>query len=1012
MTERLPADHKERDAALDVHRSFIVQAPAGSGKTALLVQRYLTLLETVEKPEEIVAITFTKKAAAEMRKRVIEKLSPELAPRLRIQTIDALCAALTRQMPVLANFGAQPAVAADATELYQEAAARTLADLTPPVARLLAHLDNNVADATDLLAGMLERRDQWLRKTGDAPTREELEATLAAERDRLIRNAQALYPQASVELVNEVLTQKGEWRKRPPTPPDLVAIPGLREALVALRAAPPPAYTETQWEALEAILALLKPAMAQLLALFGERGEVDFTQIAHGALQALGTPDEPTDLLLSLDVRVRHLLVDEFQDTSNSQWELLERLTAGWEAGDGRTVFVVGDPMQSIYRFRDAQVGLFLHARRAGLPSVKLEPLTLSTNFRSQAKIVEWVNQVFPYVLPAAEDESSGAVPYSPSAPFHEATPDGEPTLETFADREGEARRVVELVRAAKGKTAILVRNRNHLDAIVPAFKDTGIRFRAVEIEQLGEKQVVQDLYALTRALTHLADRVAWLAILRAPWCGLTLDELSAFFEGKEKQTIWELMQEAPRLARMREVLASALANRLRGTLRDCVEGVWLALGGPACVENATDLEDAEIFLDELERLEEAGELTDFSALASSLEDLYALPDVNAGVDAVEIMTIHKAKGLEFDTVIVPGLDRSPRSGRKPLFAFKTLPSPLTSLPSPSGRGAGERGITRERERAGERGLLLAPIDETGGEKEPLYRYVRDLDKEAEDIEAGRLLYVAATRAESRLHLLACLKVDEDGVVKMPSKRSLLGIAWDALPNIPIPVRAEGFGQAPSPPVGEGRGEGVLRRLPADFEMPRAPEATEWKSPLEGREEVAQIEFSWVGETARHMGTVVHAWLHRIADDELNGWDAARVARARAAVRGQLSARGVSGAELEAAAERVLEALRNAITDQKGRWVLGPHPEANSEFRIRTRDRNYVIDRVFNDAQGTRWIVDYKTSTHTGADVEGFLDRERERYAAQLQRYASALDRGARCGLYFPMLAGWREILR
>jgi ATP-dependent exoDNAse (exonuclease V) beta subunit len=200
-------DFSERELALDVTRSFIVQAPAGSGKTELLVQRYLKLLETVEKPEEIVAITFTKKAAAEMRKRVIENLSPELAPRLRIQTIDALCASLTRQMPVLAKFGAQPAVAEDATEMYEEAAARTLADLTPPVARLLAHLDNNVADATSLLAGMLERRDQWLRKTGDAPTREELEATLATERERLIRNAQVLYPQASVELANEVLTQ-------------------------------------------------------------------------------------------------------------------------------------------------------------------------------------------------------------------------------------------------------------------------------------------------------------------------------------------------------------------------------------------------------------------------------------------------------------------------------------------------------------------------------------------------------------------------------------------------------------------------------------------------------------------------------------------------------------------------------------------------------------------------------------------------------------------------------------
>ena len=978
MIDRNAADQTQRDAALDVTGSFIVQAPAGSGKTALLVQRYLKLLETVEKPEEIVAITFTKKAAAEMRKRVIEKLSPELAPRVRIQTIDALCTALTRQMPVLARFGAQPGIAKDAKELYQEAAARTLADLTPPVARLLAHLDNNVADATSLLAGMLERRDQWLRKRGDAPTRDELEATLAAEHLRLIRNARALLPGASEELAKELLTKEGTWRKKNKQAQALSDNEPLRLALAALLTAPPASYSATQWEALEAILALLNPAMAQLLAVFGEHGEVDFTQIAHGALLALGTPDEPTDLLLSMDVRVRHLLVDEFQDTSNSQWELLERLTAGWEAGDGRTVFVVGDPMQSIYRFRDAQVGLFLHARRAGLPSVKLEPLTLSTNFRSQAKIVEWVNEVFPRVLPAMEDEASGAVHYSPSMPFHEATPVGEPTLETFADRDGEAQRVIGLVKAAKGKTAILVRNRNHLDTIVPALKDAGIRFRAVKIEQLGEKQVVQDLYALTRALTHLADRVAWLAILRAPWCGLTLDELSAFFEGKDNQTIWELMQDQPRLARMREVLAPALANRLRGTLRDRVEGVWLALGGPACVEDATDLEDAEMFLDELERLEEAGEVTNFSALASSLTDLYALPDVNAGVDAVEIMTIHNVKGLEFDTVIVPGLDRPAGSGRKPLFAWRSLPA---------GR------------------LLLAPIDETGGKKEPLYKYVTDLDKQAEDIEAGRLLYVAATRAESRLHLLGCLKVEKDGVLRMPLKRSLLGIAWEALSeNIPLPAIAEEEKSGEAQRLPGDR----LRRLPSDFRIPAAPDSTNWKSPLEGREEAAQIEFSWVGETARHTGTVVHAWIHRIADDELKGWDAARVARARAIVRGQLAARGVSGTELEAATERVLEALRNAIADQKGRWVLGPHPEAKCEYRIRTRDRSYVIDRLIRDANGTRWVVDYKTSRHEGADIEGFLDREQKRYATQLDAYAAALG-DARRGLYFPLHAGWRD---
>ncbi|MGH8745707.1 MAG: UvrD-helicase domain-containing protein, partial [Burkholderiales bacterium] len=295
-----PTDRAQRDAALDSTRSFIVQAPAGSGKTTLMVERFLALLKTVKEPEEIVAITFTRKAAAEMRERVLQNIPPELAPRLRIQTIDALSAALTAQMPVLARFGAQPAVSEDPEALYDEAAGRALAHITPPVARLLAHLDNNVADATALLAEMLARRDQWLRTTGEAPSRAELEETLAFERSRLLNIACGLHPGASVELAREVLTQKGEWRKRPAAPAELVAIAGLEQVLAALLVAPPERYTDPQWQALDAIVALLKPALAELRLLFAERGEVDFTEIAHGALLALGTPDAPTDLLLAL----------------------------------------------------------------------------------------------------------------------------------------------------------------------------------------------------------------------------------------------------------------------------------------------------------------------------------------------------------------------------------------------------------------------------------------------------------------------------------------------------------------------------------------------------------------------------------------------------------------------------------------------------------------------------------------------------------------------------------------
>lgn len=979
------SDAQAREAALDPSRSFIVQAPAGSGKTELLVRRFLTLLKTVERPEEILAITFTKKAAAEMRKRVLEKIPnpQEIGHRLRIETIDALCASLTKQMPVLARFGAQPEVAEDPSELYREAAARVFQSLDPATENVLRHLDNNVALATAMLAELLRSRDRWLRKTGAAPTKQELEAAFASERERVLGRARALHPKASEEMALQFLTQKNEWTKRPVAPQELQQIPGLLEALVAVRKLPPATYDERQWAVLEAILALLLPAVSQLKVIFGETGKADFTEFSHGALQALGSADDPSDLLLALDRRISHILVDEFQDTSLSQYELLEKLTSGWQPGDGRTLFLVGDPMQSIYRFREAEVGLFLASKKTGLGSVRLESLTLQTNFRSQQGIVDWVNASFARVLPALEEEASGAVPYSPAVAKHPPLPGAAATWHGFYDRASESSEVIKILREAKGKTAILVRNRAHLDEIVPALKDAGLRFKAVEIEQLGEKQVVQDLYALTRALTHLGDRVAWLAVLRAPWCGLTLEDLSRLAEGKP-EPVWDLLQSPAalstdgqkRAARVRTALGPALANRSRGMLRDAVEGAWLALGGPACVGDATDLADADIYLDELERLEEAGAV-DFGALAASLGKLYALPDVEAGEGAVEIMTIHKAKGLEFDTVIVPGLDRTPRAGPRPLFAWKTVQG---------GR------------------LLLAPIDEAGGGDDPAYKYIRELDREAEDIEAARLFYVAATRARQRLHLLGCAKCDDHGDIREPFFRSLLAkIWWQAREHFgPPPAQAAEEAKPPIP--------NTLYRLPADFESAAPPPPAAWTAPAEEGGD-PEIEFSWAGETARHVGTVVHRWLQRIADDALAGWDPARVERLKPRFAHDLQRRGVPSSELKASTDLVALALKNSITDDRGRWILGPHPEARTEYRMRVRTpsgmRHYIMDRVFRTVEGQQWVVDYKTSRHEGANVEAFLNREQERYAAQISSYSELLPRSTP-GLYFPALRGWR----
>jgi hypothetical protein len=145
-----------------------------------------------------------------------------------------------------------------------------------------------------------------------------------------------------------------------------------------------------------------------------------------------------------------------------------------------------------------------------------------------------------------------------------------------------------------------------------------------------------------------------------------------------------------------------------------------------------------------------------------------------------------------------------------------------------------------------------------------------------------------------------------------------------------------------------------------------------------------------------------------IAEDEMRGWDAARVDRIKPRIVRELHRLGVPPAATERAASIVATALKNALADERGRWLLGPHPRSRNEYRLRGPGRSFRIDRYFEDAQGVKWVVDYKTSEHEGGEVEAFLDLQRERYAAQLDAYSDALG-GARRGLYFPLLRGWRE---
>lgn len=1159
MTDfKLTPDAEQRYQALDPAQSFIVQAPAGSGKTALLIQRYLKLLACVDMPEEVVAITFTRKAAAEMRTRILaefeiacnptkevrtsyEKLNQELAAavllrdqqagwhlsehpeRLQIQTIDSLCASLTRQMPLLSEFGAQPETIEDATNFYLKAVRATLESMqqdhaiADDVEQLLEHLDNDVGRLESLLTEMLARRDHWLRHIHNR-TRQELEKSLQKLRYRALQYVSLQFPNllenelldllhyAAANLISDdrespiiffnqmdnitpadieywygvaelLLTREGSWRKKIsinegfPSGDSkieknvariwknrwsaLITTLGseeiFRQALHDIRLLPPVNYTDQQWRILGAITRLLPYAVAQLKIVFQASGFVDFTEVTQRALLALGDSEFPTDLALALDYRIQHLLIDEFQDTSISQFKLIEKLIAGWEVGDGRSLFIVGDPMQSIYRFREAEVGLFLQARNSGIGQLILQPITLSANFRSQQGIIDWVNETFTQIMPDCEEIQSGAVVFTPSAAVHPKLTEAAVWVYPLFDRNqvAEARQIVEIIKQTRrdypsGTIAILVRNRSHLQAIVPKLKESDLRFRAIDIELLHYKPVVQDLLILTRALINLMDQIAWSALLRAPWCGLLLKDIDALFkadnEQKEKNCdttaketiIWKLIFDKNcwryisadakmRLERLRETLIPCIFHRQRQSLRMTVEAVWQVLGGPGCInpvgknksEIATIWDDAMIFLNYLERQEEVGTIRDLASFEKGLNTLYASHDLIVD-DSLQIMTIHKAKGLEFDTVIIPGLGREQRRSDKQLLRW--MEQPLDCI------GVGHKLVNPE--------LLLAPIQETGLSSDPIYRWMEKIECDKDQHEADRLLYVAATRARKFLHLLGDVSLVENEereyIPKKPAVSSLLNKLWPTVQSIYYEAAEKNTINESSKfenkdfevIVGDINNQGIYR-LKEGWTLPDAPKSMVWKEVYEAKKILEAIEFSWAGEMARHVGNVVHRWLRKIAEDELRGWDAVRIQMMRSCFKQNLLADGMSGddKEVENAIDRVILALINAISDERGQWILRDQQDAKNELKIvgivDNKLMSCVIDRTFNDSTGIRWIIDYKTSSHEGSDIQNFLNCEQIRYQEQLNCYAKMMrqidSRPIKLGIYLPLIKGWRE---
>lgn len=1133
----LDEDTQSRQQALNVGESFIVEAPAGAGKTELLTQRYLGLLQTVNEPEEIIAITFTNKAASEMRSRILDSLQDAAAAvpidkphkqqtrdlalaalargakrswqllqnpaRLRIYTIDSFSSHLARQMPLMSRFGAQPGVREDATPYYEEAATRTLELLETQgigevVQQALHYFDNDAYRLNQLLADMLSKRDQWLDYIQHNATPEIAEEALGRMILQDIQAAaailtpalqQQLMPLARYAAANlpseESIALLRDWDTVIPAKPEALPMwravcdvlltgsgtlrktvnknqgfpageqgkamkdqmlellasleqtAGVEDALAGIRKLPEARHEDETWQIISTLGQLLNLAVAQLWLVFQSRGEVDFVEISQRALKALEDESgNPTELALKLDYRIQHLLVDEFQDTSPTQVKLLQRLTLGWQPGDGRTLFAVGDPMQSIYRFRKANVGLFLRVAQQGVGDLGLTKLRLWRNNRSCAPVIDWINQSFEKVFPVHDSDVHGAISYrafaatkadeaGASVQVHPLIDGSTSAMELddleeeesiFAEiddiRQQEADKIIAIIqqtRAARpdASIAVLVRARSHLHALVSRIRrhHPDLSFQAVEIEELANRQIVQDLLSLTHALHHRADRVHWLAILRAPWCGLTLADLHALAGGDRQRTIHSLMHDDARLKAMsedgrarllhvRQVLDEALIQRGRQSAARWVHGVWLMLGGADCLWEPGDVRDVQAFFDRIASLEASGQFST-EQLAVEVKKLYAAPDAEADA-TLQFMTIHKSKGLEFDTVILPGLDRKTGNNEQPLLLWEEVP---------------REDVMHD---AAQFDLIAAPLAQKGKSKSDIptpYDYLKHLERIRAANEDARVLYVAATRAERCLHLIGAAKVNDKNQLKAP-KNTFLELLW--------PHVFEAFAQASETVPNAGaiaakpQSEAAIAlsdfvpklvrlaapKMPEVF-LARAALSTQPKRarPVEataGTENTTDI-FS-LDDTDRldsTIGILAHRYLELIMKQGFEHWSLARIAALKPAMRIWLQKQGIDPNALEPATDRTMHMLETTLQSKAGQWLLKPRTSASAELPISSLEeaeaRTQRLDLTFVE-DGVRWIVDYK-STQLPQDIsEAGLQALAERYRPQLEGYARLFE--------------------
>ena len=858
----------QRRAAEPAH-SVWVTASAGTGKTTVLTDRALRLLMAGCKPERLLALTFTKAAAAEMANRIAERLalwatigevdlarsldlllgrgaSDEergLARRLfarvldtpggmRIMTIHAFCQSLLRRFPLEAGIAphfellderGSAELLAEAQEEMLEAAAEAESG---PLAGALSVVNSriNELDFADLLAGLIRARgklDRLIqrhgaleaviaatkRKLGLAPEDDEASllaagvaegqfdrAALAAAAAALARSSKSDQPRgerlagwlaadadarvAAFEIYAAIFLpkEKDRVRARLAASEARKLLPRIDEILTAeaervLRLCRRLAAARLA-EATAALMVLGADILERYRRLKEERAALDYEDLILSARWLLERPGIAPWVLYKLDGGLDHILLDEAQDTSPAQWEIVARLAEEFFVGETaqagpRTVFAVGDAKQSIFAFQGADPAAFADMRRHFAAKIEgtgsqLQDVPLDISFRSTEAVLQAVDAVF--ALPemqegvaldgrviahsSARPGQAGRVEVWPLAEplAREAAPEWRPLRERRpgdSPRERLARLIAEriagmLARGERlesrgrplrpGDFLILVRHRDALvEDLVREMKKRGVPVAGVDRMRLMDQLAVQDLVAWGRFLLLPEDDFNLAVLLKSPLVGLGEDDLFALATGRENRSLWEELQRRPEFAAARELLSGGLAradfllpHELYADLLGRLQGRARLLGrlGPDVADPLSEFVNLALAYER----EHVPSLQGFLHWLERDEGEIKRESEPSGAGLVRIMTVHGAKGLQAPIVFLP--DTLYRSNK---------PERLFWLPEADG------------------GFLFWPSRVE--DDDPLSAAARAAGKMATQREERRLLYVALTRAEDRLYV-------------------------------------------------------------------------------------------------------------------------------------------------------------------------------------------------------------------------------------------------------------------